>query len=106
MINIVFHLNSGMIYGYDISGHSGWDEQGKDIICAAVSSAAYMTANTVTDIMHINAETFVDEGKMHIMINNMQDAKKAQIILQGFLLHVKELSNQYNDFIKIEISEV
>ena len=106
MINIVFHLNIGIIYGFDISGHSGWDEAGKDIICAAVSSAAYMTANTVTDIMNIYADTFVDDGKMHINITNMQDAEKAQIILRGFLLHVNELSTQYNDFIKVEISEV
>ena len=39
--------------GFEISGHSskdGADEVGK-IVCAAVSSAAYLAANTVTDII-------------------------------------------------------
>ena len=38
------------IYGFIIKGHSGYGEQGGDIVCAAVSSAAYMVINTITDI--------------------------------------------------------
>ena len=33
--------------GFEISGHAG-GSAGRDIVCAAVSSAVYMAANTVT----------------------------------------------------------
>ena len=46
-----FVLESGTIVGFEILGHSGYAESGKDIVCSAVSSAAYMTENNITDVM-------------------------------------------------------
>ncbi|MFR2561614.1 MAG: ribosomal-processing cysteine protease Prp [Anaeromassilibacillus sp.] len=54
--------------GFRISGHSGSGEEGNDIICAAVSSAAYMTANTVTEIIGVEAQVAAEEGYMLVRI--------------------------------------
>lgn len=54
-------LASGDLIGFRISGHSGFAESGSDIVCASISSAAYMAANTITDIINISAEVDVDE---------------------------------------------
>ncbi|WP_442974828.1 ribosomal-processing cysteine protease Prp, partial [Ruminococcus sp.] len=48
MIEAIFTVTDKVIRGFEISGHSDYSEHGSDIICAAVSSAAYMAANTVT----------------------------------------------------------
>ena len=37
MIKVVFYKSNGNYYGFRESGHSGYDEAGKDIVCAAVS---------------------------------------------------------------------
>ena len=38
---------------------------GTDIVCAAVSSAAFLIANTVTEVMHLSAQILVeDDGSM------------------------------------------
>ena len=40
MINTSFYVNpKGERLGFRITGHSGYSEQGSDIVCAAVSSA-------------------------------------------------------------------
>ena len=105
MINIRF-INSGKtITGFELSGHSGYAEQGSDIVCAAVSSAAYMAVNTVTDILNLNADISVDDGFLRMKLTS-QDALKAQDVLRGFELHITELSKQYQSNIKVDFSEV
>ncbi|MEE0868633.1 MAG: ribosomal-processing cysteine protease Prp, partial [Ruminococcus sp.] len=43
MIKVTFEAGNGVIKNVCISGHSGYAEEGSDIVCAAVSSAAIMT---------------------------------------------------------------
>ncbi len=105
MIRIRFISNKHTITGFELEGHSGYAHQGADIVCSAVSSAAYMTANTITEILGLCADISVDDGYMQMKLTS-QDALKAQDILRGFELHVKELSQQYQSNIKVEFSEV
>ena len=56
MITAKFVYSGDIITGFSVSGHSGSAEIGKDIICSAVSSASYMTVNTLTEIMLLNPE--------------------------------------------------
>ena len=53
---------SGEIVGFSIDGHAGFGEAGTDIVCAAVSSAAYMTVNTITEVLHADAHVSADDG--------------------------------------------
>ena len=105
MIQVTFAVESKIITGFEVSGHSGFSEQGSDIVCAAVSSAAYMTANTVTDVLDLNCFVTADDGLMILKLSK-EEAEKAQDILNGFLLHINALSKEYADFIDLKISEV
>ena len=105
MISIRFIKKENLIVGFELEGHSGYAEQGSDIVCASVSSAAYMTANTITEIMGADAEISVDEAYMQMKLTS-QNALKVQDILRGFELHVSELSKQYQRNIKVQNSEV
>ena len=107
MINVDFLVdNQGDILGFQISGHSGFAENGSDIVCAAVSSAAFMTANTITDILKINAETFVDNsGKMFFKIKNKISISCKDILL-GFKLHLISLEEMYPENITVNYLEV
>ena len=53
MTSVKFLVDPKGIYGFCVSGHSSRncdDELGK-IVCSAVSSAVYLVANTVTDVI-------------------------------------------------------
>ena len=41
---------------------------GEDIVCAAVSSVAYMTANTITEIIKADTEVAVEDGMMFVKV--------------------------------------
>lgn len=102
-----FVLDSGDIIGFDISGHSGYAESGKDIVCAAVSSAAYMTINTITDVLGITADVNVNEDIGHMQaIINKKDAFACSDILKGFKMHLLLLEEIYSPNIKVSYVEV
>ena len=105
MISAVFTVSNGLICSYEISGHSDFSEQGSDIVCSAVSSAAYMAANTITEVQQIEAEISVNDGFMKLSLSQ-QGAKAAEVILNGLLLHLNALAKEYNEFINVKISEV
>jgi hypothetical protein len=104
MIKADFILNEGVFSGFEISGHSGYDDYGKDIVCAAVSSAAYMTANSVTDVLKINADVSAEDGYMKFVL--LENDETAEKFIKGLYIHIKNLAEQYPDFITITLTEV
>lgn len=105
MITVTFFCSDNLICGFKISGHSGFSVEGSDIVCAAVSSAAYMTANTITEILHINADVTENDGFMSLSLSK-GEAEKSAVVLDGLRLHLTALSEQYTKYIKVKISEV
>lgn len=93
MIKVRFRMRQGQLTGFSLTGHAEAGPAGEDIVCAAVSSAAYMTANTVTDVLHIPAEVAVDEGYMELTVPG--DPAACQALLSGFRLHILALQDQY-----------
>ena len=73
--------------GFEISGHSDYAEEGSDIVCAAVSSAALMTANTITEVQSLQADITENDGFLSLNLSQ-GDAKTAEVILNGLLLHL------------------
>lgn len=106
MINAEFFINrDGGLLGFRITGHSNFADKGEDIICSAVSSAAYMTVNTVTDVLHVDGDIFVSDGDMILKISPEKEGL-CRDILNGFKLHMTGLEEQYPKNINVNYSEV
>lgn len=106
MIKTEFFTNkNGAILGFQIKGHSESAEFGNDIICAAVSSAAYMTANTITDVIGVCADVIVDEGEMSLTMTE-KGALLCRDVMSGFKLHMVALEEQYPENINVNYTEV
>ena len=99
MIKARFFTTDDQICGYEISGHSGSAESGQDIICAFVSSTAYMAANTLSEIVGSKLEAEGQDGFMKITV--LSDLSEAQQILEGLRLHLRSLAGDYPDNIKV-----
>ncbi len=105
MTKAKFWGQDGTACGFKIEGHSTFDQTDDEgrAVCAAVSSAAYMAANTITEVIGDSAETNVNDGEMYLNVNS--PSKSTQLVLKGFKLHLSELSKQYGKRLEI-ISEV
>jgi hypothetical protein len=105
MIQSIFTVSDGYIQGFDVSGHAGYGEEGEDILCASVSSAVLMAANAITEIQHLQADITEHDGFLSLKLSP-DEAKSAEVTLNGLLLHLNALSQEYSQFIKVNISEV
>lgn len=85
-----------------ISGHANFDEVGKDIVCASVSSIIYTTINAILSIDK-NAIKFNDDNIMTIEII-LKDNITLKLI-DNMLTLIKELERQYPKNIKISKGE-
>ena len=83
---------------FTIKGHSGFASQGEDIVCAAVSSAAYMTVNTITEILKEEGISKVKDGYLQFKVSGSSAARD---IIKGLQLHLIELSKDYPDYVKV-----
>ena len=104
MIRATFRYRAGQAQGFSLIGHAEAGAKGEDIVCAAVSSAAYMTANTLTEICGLPAEVVVKDGEMSVAFAEKDGC--AQVVLDGFLLHMQALQEQYPTRIQVQKMEV
>lgn len=101
MTTAKFLFSDDTIVSFELSGHSGAGEEGTDIVCSAVSSAVYMAANTIIEIMKLNPKTVVRDGYLKLQMS-LEDARKSKVITDGLYLHLSELQNQYPNNLKLE----
>ena len=101
MTTAKFLFSDDVIVSFELSGHSDAGEEGTDIVCSAISSAVYMAANTIIEIMKISPETVVRDGYLKLEMN-LDDARKSKVITDGLYLHLGELQNQYPNNLKLE----
>ena len=105
MITVEF-FGDKPICGFHITGHSDANPDGPEVICAGVSSAAYMTANLITEVIGLSPELSAEEGDMLLKLKTEQEAIRCGEILQGLRLHLSSLEEQYPKYIKLTYSEV
>ena len=103
MICATMLTRNGRLCGFDVQGHSGSAVSGQDIVCAAVSSAVFMAANTLTEVCGCRADIKQADGALRCVIF---DEDKAQEVLEGLHIHLQGLVAQYPKFIKIQLTEV
>ena len=101
MTTAKFLFSDETIVSFELSGHSGAGEEGTDIVCSAISSAVYMAANTIIEIMKLNPETVVRDGYLKVKMT-LEDARKSKVITDGLYLHLSELQSQYPNNLKLE----
>lgn len=107
MIIAEFEKSAGNFVGFNISGHADYADYGKDIVCAAVSSAVYMAVNTITDIKQVEANINIDEksGYMRAVFDENQYFKYEDILL-GLKKHLLLLEENYSKNLQVSYLEV
>ncbi len=92
--------------GVSIRGHAGYGEAGADIVCAAVSSAAYLVVNAITDVLHVTPMTLrADEGNLFLRVIPA-DEPVCRDFLNGLKLHFTQLEEQYPGFLRVGYTEI
>ena len=66
---VEFFDQDGRITGFCCQGHSGYAEEGADIVCAAVTTAIRMAECTINDVCGSRAKTRVNDEEARITLH-------------------------------------
>jgi uncharacterized protein YsxB (DUF464 family) len=107
MTKVIIKRKDNHIVSVETSGHTGYAEEGEDIICAALSSIIQTALLGLMQVAGIKADfqRKEDEGFLRIDIPDlMPNARRdADMILETMYLGVSDLYSGYSDFIELEV---
>ena len=82
-----------------IKGHSGYKEDGSDIVCASVSSICITTVNALISIDEDCVKYTESDGYLNIKIKKHNDI--VDKLINNMVNLLKELENNYKKYIQI-----
>ena len=104
----VYSDSKGCTTGVEVKGHAGYDEYGKDIVCAAVSVLTVNMANSVEKFTDDGFEGSVDEktGQFIFHFTGTVSAE-SKLLMDSLILGLTDIAESYGDkYIKIRFREV
>ena len=99
-----FHMEGDRLTGFDSQGHSGYAEEGADIVCAAVSAAVAMAEATINDVCGANAKVRVKDEQARITLTLpavCDEEDTIQAVLAGMLVTLCGMRDDYPDYIEV-----
>ena len=110
MTSVTFLTEGNRIIGFDAAGHSGYAQEGEDIVCAAVTSAVRLVEATVNDVMGLCASVKANEktATIHFRLPGSLGPtaeNTCQNLMTGLMVYLSELHIEYPDFIEVQESE-
>ena len=104
MTRCEFFTEGERITGFSVSGHSGYAEAGKDIVCAAISAIVTMAEATITDVCGAKAKVRVkdEDARISLMLPvSCDEEETVQAVLSGMLVTLLSLREDYPDYIEV-----
>jgi len=110
MIHISIVSDSkGFIKEFSVDGHAGYDEAGKDIVCAAVSAVIQTAVLGLTDVIGLKPVYRQENGHLRCVLPSdisSDDRIITSAVLHTMLAGLKSIKYGYKDFISIIEREV
>ncbi|MBE7075321.1 MAG: ribosomal-processing cysteine protease Prp [Clostridiales bacterium] len=89
MTNVQILKQKHTILGFVVSGHSGYAEEGSDIVCSAISSLSQSAIVGLENVLNLKPMVKINEKKAYLscyLPNNLtaKQMEHAQIVLKTF----------------------
>ena len=106
MTKVYIFKKGELICGYQVKGHSGYAEEGSDIVCSAISTATQMTLCGLKEIVKIEPQVSIRDGFMQVELNKQDcEIPGVQVLLKTMEKTIVDISNQYADYVKLEVKK-
>ena len=106
MTTVTVFSEGDRLTGFEVSGHSGYAEEGADIVCAAVSSTIDLVIATINDVLGLAASVKVREEDAFVSLRlpgslGQTAESTCQALLTGLMLYFTELHDAYPENIEV-----
>ena len=99
MIKAIYEVQDNQYVKLEVSGHAEYDESGKDLVCASVSSIMFGFMNALDAL---DEEIQIQQLTNQITVINHSSSNKVQDYFELVMMQLKTIEESYGDFIKVE----
>lgn len=104
MTKITILKKNGKIYEYQVKGHSGYAENGHDIVCSGISACCQMALIGLNEVLDMKVDYQVNDAYFHVWISDFSNCC-AQSILQSMEKTLLDIAKNYARYVKMEVRE-
>jgi len=115
LTKIIFLRRNGVFWGFRETGHTGFGEEGDDVLCAALSAMTMLIINTLEVAYECSVDFRIDEKTTDITVKCKsalpefeKDEKKrfaAAGLIEGYFCQINELTEEYYEFLDVDTIE-
>lgn len=116
MTKVVFYRSGGVFYGFEEQGHTGFGQEGDDILCAALSAMTMLIINTIEVAYASDVEYTIDDETTNIRVRSKaalleyeEDERKRYAVsglFMSYFYQLNELLEEYYEFLDVEVKDV
>lgn len=85
--------------GITVSGHAGYAEPGKDIVCASITILTETLIDSLESFTGDKIEYSISDGKVDMYYRNLSEA--ARLLVDSFFIGVCAVAKDYPEYVKI-----
>lgn len=85
--------------GITLSGHAGYAEAGKDIVCAGVTTLVQTLIKSISDLTEDKIEYDISPGRADIKYGNLSEVSKA--LVDSFFIGICLIANDFPENVRI-----
>ena len=110
MTTVTFHSADSRLDGFVVEGHSGYAEEGADIVCAAVSAAVGLTECTINEVLGLGAPVKAQKKNARISLKlppalNEASDNMCQSLLTGLLVYLQAMGEEYPENVRVLLDD-
>ena len=111
MTTVVFYKSNGIYYGFEEQGHTGYADEGSDILCSAISAMTMFLINAIEVSYDSRVDYTIDEETTAIKLIARsalpvyeKDAKKQFAVsglIAAYFYQLRELTEEYHMYLSV-----
>ena len=83
----------------EISGHAGYAEPGKDIVCAGVTALTQTLIQSIDDLTDDEIEYRISPGKVEVEYRNLSE--KSKNLVDSFFIGVSMIADEFPEYVRV-----
>jgi len=114
MTKLIFYKRDGVFYGFEENGHTGFGNEGDDVLCAALSAMTMLIINTIEVAYSSNVSYTIDEETTDIKVialgalpEHEEDERKRFAVsglIQAYYYQINDMIEDYYEY--LEVNEI
>ena len=106
MTKAIFKFRNNLFKSLEISGHSGYQDAGSDIVCSAISTAVFTSINLIdkklgNESYHIIQKE--DKGYLFFEMIENKDIEFVNLVINNLVDMLSDIEKDYKKFLQVKL---